>query len=252
MNRVYGLLGFPLSHSFSKRFFTEKFEKEGLELCSYENFELIDIEIIRTIVNQTPELYGLNVTIPYKESIIPFLDDLSPEAQQIGAVNTITISPEPYRKLKGYNTDIIGFRTSLLNLLGENRPSALLMGTGGAAKAVKYVLDQLGIEFLEISRFAHKSPQSITYSNLSADLIKSHKLLINTSPLGMHPNLDAKPEIPYAAIGPDHFLFDLIYNPAETQFLQEGKMRGAQTKNGLNMLEIQAEAAWEIWNKPRI
>ncbi len=248
MKEQFGLIGFPLSHSFSKSYFSEKFLKLGIQNCSYENFELSSIDQFPKLLNDRAEIAGLSVTIPYKESIIPFLDSLSKEALEIGAVNTIQINKTDKISLVGHNTDIIGFRSSLLSMLGAERPNALILGTGGAAKAVKYVLDNLDIGVQYVSRNPSKAEHSLSYQELNEELIRGAKLIVNTSPLGMYPNMDLYPDIPYAGIGSSHFLFDLIYNPALTSFLKKGMDRGASVKNGLEMLALQADASWEIWN----
>ena len=240
----YGLIGYPLGHSFSQRYFTEKFEREGIAECVYENFAIESVDRLDEVLERHPDLCGFNVTIPYKERIVPRLRSTAEEAEKIGAVNCIRVTPEG---LFGYNTDAHGFRTSLLRLLGGARPrQALVLGTGGASKAVKYVLAELGIPFDVVSRTA--AAGDYTYENLSRDTVRTHRLIVNATPLGTFPNTDACPEIPYEAIGKEHFLFDLVYNPPLTEFLRRGRMRGAAVINGYDMLVGQAEKAWAIWN----
>ena len=238
----YGLIGYPLGHSFSKKYFTQKFEREGLD-CRFENFPIEDIELLPGLLQKNPLLLGLCVTIPYKEKVIPFLHELSPDVQQIGACNSIRIRNG---KLTGFNTDTTGFKQSLLQQLQPHHTSALILGTGGASKAVEYVLRQLGIAYTFVSRTAKQGV--ITYKALTADIIKSHPLIINASPAGTFPDTEVCPDIPYEAIGDQHFLFDLIYNPAKTLFLKRGEERGAAIQNGLDMLIAQAEASWKLWN----
>lgn len=241
--KQFGLIGYPLSHSFSKGYFSEKFQKESIFDCQYDIFPLEKIEDFVELCAQHKNIVGLNVTIPYKEKIIPFLDELDDEAKAIGAVNTIKFTNG---KMIGYNTDCFGFEMSLKPLLKAHHSSALILGTGGASKAVEYVLKKLGISFQYVSRT--KSSTSISYNDLNSFIIQHSTLIINSTPIGMYPNVDIAPNIPYDAITNQHLLYDLIYNPAETQFLTEGKIRGAQTKNGLEMLYLQAERSWEIWN----
>jgi shikimate dehydrogenase len=241
--RQFGLIGYPLSHSFSKGYFTEKFLKEGIDDCHYDIFPLESIEDFVALCEQHKNLVGLNVTIPYKEKIIPFLDELNNEAAAIGAVNTIKFING---KKNGYNTDCYGFEMSLKPLLKPYHTNALILGTGGASKAVEYVLKKLGISFQYVSR--NKTANTINYDVLDERIIHHSKLIINSTPLGMYPNIENSPDISYDFITDKHLLYDLIYNPEETQFLKEGKQRGAQTKNGLEMLYLQAEKSWEIWN----
>ncbi len=242
MVRKYGLIGYPINHSFSPGYFEEKFDKEGISDARYDLYPLEDITDFKTLSDQN--VLGVNVTIPYKETVIPFLDKLSPEAQSIGAVNVVDFDQEG---AIGYNTDAYGFRVSLQRLWDDhNRPdAALVLGTGGAAKAVWYVLNQLEIPFQKVSR---SDKGHLRYEDLNADVIARHHLIINTTPLGMSPNLDACPAMDYRAIGRQHVLFDLIYNPLKTLFLIKGAARGARTKNGLEMLQLQADRSWDIWN----
>ncbi|MBW8684243.1 shikimate dehydrogenase family protein [Chitinophaga rhizophila] len=241
--KVYGLIGYPLSHSFSKGFFAEKFAREGIKECIYESFPIPAIDELSTLMAQQPQLQGLNVTIPYKEVVIPYLDELSPAAAQIKAVNCIHFKDG--RRI-GYNTDAIGFKRSLEPLLTPHHNKALVLGTGGAAKAVQFVLESLHIPYQLVSRQA--SDSTISYEQLDAPTMASHTLIINTTPLGMYPNVDAAPAIPYDLLTERHLLYDLIYNPVVTTFLQKGADKGATIKNGHEMLILQAEASWEIWN----
>lgn len=242
--KVFGLIGYPLSHSFSKGFFAEKFRKEGINDAIYENFPLEDISRFPALLEQQPDLRGLNVTIPYKEAVLPWLDELSPAAEQIRAVNCIQFH-EGIRI--GFNTDVMGFKRSLQPLLKPHHTNALVLGTGGAAKAVMFVLQELNIPYTVVSRTAQSG--LITYDTLDKDIMAAHTIIINTSPLGMYPQTDAAPPIPYDLIGKHHLLYDLIYNPAETLFLQKGAAKGAAVKNGHEMLVLQAEASWDIWNE---
>ncbi len=243
MIKSYGLIGFPLSHSFSKKYFTEKFQRESLIEYSYELFPIASIDLLPDILEKNPTLAGLNVTIPYKEQVVRFLDKSSPVVEEIGACNCIMIKDG---QLIGYNTDVIGFTKSLEPKLRTTHKKALVLGTGGAAKAVHYSLRQKGIDFLQVSR--SRSDRAIAYDDIDQQLLKEYTLIINTTPLGMNPNVDQAPDIPYQFIGPDHYLFDLVYNPSQTKFLAEGKARGAEIENGAEMLIIQAEASWDIWN----
>lgn len=242
--QLYGIIGYPLTHSFSKHYFTEKFEKEGLRHCRYELFPIAEIGLLPEILKNNPTLRGLNVTIPYKQAVLPFLDELGEGIAALGAVNVIDISNG---KLTGYNTDIDGFEQSLRNALGTERPqAALVLGTGGASKAVQFVLSKMEIPFHIVSR---NEESDFTYDQLTPEIMFAHRLIVNTTPLGMSPNTETCPKIPYEAISQRHLLFDLVYNPEETQFLKKGRLQGSQIQNGLEMLHIQAEKAWAIWNK---
>ncbi len=249
VSRLFGLIGYPLSHSFSKEYFSGKFEWEALGDCHYESFELARIQEFPELLQMLPNLWGLNVTIPYKEAVMEYLDELDDEARAVGAVNTLKIEKN---RVLGFNTDVYGFRVSLERFFEENkvkkdqRPAALILGTGGAAKAARYVLDQLGIAFAAVSRDSEKG--QLTYDDLTAYVLQNHRLIINTTPLGMAPNTDAAPDLPYDQLGSEHFLFDLIYNPEKTLFLKKGEERGCKIRNGLEMLHQQAERAWDIWN----
>ncbi len=241
--RKFGLIGLPLTHSFSKKYFEEKFVAEGIGNCSYDLFELQNIATLPELLKNTPGLMGLNVTIPYKEAVLNYVDILSPDAAQIGAVNCLKID---YGKIEGYNTDVYGFEFSLVKTLAVKPEQAFVLGTGGSSKAVAYVLDKLNIPFYKVSR--EKKDNGIAYNEIEG-LMLGRNLFINTTPLGMFPAVDACADIPYDKIGSRDVLFDLIYNPAETEFLKRGKAQGAVIKNGLDMLELQAEKSWEIWNR---
>ena len=243
---LFGLLGFPLGHSFSKTYFTEKFKTEKID-AEFVNFESDNIEQTLQVIKTTPSLKGFAVTIPYKEKIIPYLDYISEEAQKIGAVNSVKVEytiAGPI--LTGYNTDILGFRESLLQFIQTSPTQALLLGTGGASKAVRHALASLGIEVLTVSRTPH-SPSEIAYDQV-ARFLPNTPLIINATPVGMWPNVTDCPDIPYHLLTPNHYLFDLIYNPEITEFMYRGKQQGAQIKNGLQMLHLQADYSWELWN----
>ncbi|MBN1415363.1 MAG: shikimate dehydrogenase [Bacteroidales bacterium] len=245
---LFGLIGNPLSHSFSKQYFTDKFRKEALSDHRYENFPLRSMEELPELIVKYPDLQGLNVTIPYKEQVLRFLDHCDENARAIGAVNTIKIIRDKRKAiLEGYNTDAFGFYASLKPFLDKDVTNALILGTGGASKAIAHVLKHLGISFLFVSRHPKKSSQ-ISYEQLCGPVLYMHQLIINTTPVGMHPDEDAFPDIPYEFITGRHILYDLIYNPLETKFLKKGREMGAHVINGLNMLHLQAEKAWEIWN----
>ena len=247
--KQYGLIGYPLAHSFSKRFFTEKFEKEGIN-ASYENFEIEKIDRFTEVVENNPELTGLNVTIPYKEQVIPYLGELDQAAREVGAVNTVKIKRSGKRiRLKGLNTDTHGFETSLIPLLKPFHKKALILGTGGASKAIKYVLKKRSIEFTSASIEELKADE-IRYEAITGQVMADRLLIINATPLGTYPRVDSCPPIPYQYITRKHLLFDLVYNPEVTQFMKEGKSRGATVKNGYEMLLQQALRSYEIWNSP--
>lgn len=240
----FGLLGRNISYSFSKGHFTEKFNNPVFEGYTYENFDIQNINYFTELVKNNPDLKGLNVTIPYKEAVLPFLDKLSKKATKIGAVNTIKFTKKG--QLKGYNTDYYGFKKSLEPLLQSHHTKALILGTGGAAKAVAFALEELGITYTFVSR--ENKDKTIRYDLLNATVFENHTIIINTTPLGTNPNTDHYPDIPYVFFTPKHIAYDLIYNPAETVFLAKAKNQGAITKNGLEMLIFQAEKAWQIWN----
>lgn len=242
--KQFGLIGKNISYSFSQNYFSEKFKKESLSNHHYQNFDIQTIAEFQDILKNYPNLNGMNITIPYKEAILPYLDKISSKAQRIGAINTIKITKK--RKLKGYNTDEYGFRKSLIPLLEKHHKKALILGTGGASKAIAYTLKKLHIPYQFVSR---KEGADFIYNSLNTEVIKEHQIIINCTPLGTSPNTDKYPDIPYHAITNQHLLYDLIYNPSETLFLKKGKEQGAKTSNGLKMLELQAEKAWKIWNK---
>jgi shikimate dehydrogenase len=245
--RTFGLIGNPLSHSFSKAYFTNKFQKEGISDAQYELFEIDSIVKLPVILEKNPQLAGLNVTIPYKVQVMEYLDEVDTIAIEIGAVNTIKIHHD---RLFGYNTDYDGFKNSLTKFLGPNElpKKALILGTGGASLAVRQVLMDLGIDFQLVSRIA--SEEAISYEDVIQDsILNTHHLVVNTTPLGTHPNVDELPNLPYEQLTPNHFLFDLVYNPLVTAFMQKGIDAGCWVKNGLEMLHGQAEKAWEIWNQ---
>lgn len=244
MDRQFGLIGFPLGHSFSKGYFSKKFKDLGLDNHFYNLFELSSINEFKELINNS-KLAGLNVTIPYKQDIIPFLDSLHESAEKVGAVNVIKFKDG---KLIGYNTDYPAFKQSLKEWLGSTICKALVLGTGGASKAVVAALNDLEIEFQQVSRIATIDALSYEQLFLEDELIKDHKLIINTTPLGMAPNIDACPNLPYDQLTKTHSLFDLVYNPETTLFLKKGEEMGCKIKNGLEMLHLQAELAWDIWN----
>jgi shikimate dehydrogenase len=245
--RKFGLIGYPLTHSFSKKYFTAKFEKEQLQECGYELYEISDISLLPQILEANPELEGINVTIPYKQQVIPYLHELDPACAHIGAVNCIHIRDG---KLKGYNTDYIGFRDSLLNWLPSMHLKALVLGTGGASKAVIQALKDLSIPYLCVSRKPDPSAGVISYAELNSGetYLQTHHLIINTTPLGTFPHTEAMPEINAAFVNGMHKVYDLVYNPEKTFLMRSLEARGAVVKNGLEMLHLQAEAAWKIWN----
>ncbi|MEG1543968.1 MAG: shikimate dehydrogenase [Tannerellaceae bacterium] len=244
--RKYGLLGYPLGHSFSKTYFNQKFEAEKID-ATYINFEIPNIKEIKDVLKENPELCGLNVTLPYKTQVIPFLDDLDEDARLIGAVNVIKFSKGMFGKikLKGYNSDIIGFKQSIDPLLNENHRKALILGTGGASKAIFQGLKQLGIGSTFVSREAKEG--AILYEEITPKIMEQYTVIVNTTPVGMFPQTAVCPNIPYDLITRNHLLYDLLYNPDETLFMKKGKAQGATVKNGLEMLLLQAFAAWQIW-----
>jgi shikimate dehydrogenase len=241
----FGLVGKNISYSFSKKYFTEKFEKLNLKNYKYVNFDIPEIEEFPFLLyHREEEFRGLNVTIPYKQSIIKYLDDLSENAKAIGAVNTIKITHD--NELIGYNTDIYGFTNSIKPLLNIESKKALILGTGGASKAIAFSLKKMGIDFKFVSR--SKSGNVLLYNELDEKILENHQIIINCTPVGTFPNINEKPQIPYSFITKNHIAFDLIYNPEETAFLKAAKKQGAKIKNGLEMLQLQAEKSWEIWN----
>jgi shikimate dehydrogenase len=265
---TFGIVGFPLSHSFSQKYFTEKFQRENISDCEFKNFPLEDIHDFPALVKNNPSLCGLSVTIPHKQSVMKYLDEIDGTAKEVGAVNCIKRwqTADGRWQMEGYNTDVFGFEKSLKPLLKENNSKALILGTGGASKAVAFVLKKLNIEYVFITRNAspfheeHHNPTMVgfkdklfthlEYDKVEKHVILSHPLIINTTPLGMFPNVNDCPDIPYEFLTSKHLLYDLTYNPEESLFLKKGKEKGAQIKNGLEMLHLQAEKAWEIWNSP--
>lgn len=241
--RRFGLLGYPLSHSFSQKYFTEKFAQLGLTDCVYENFSLPDMAAFADVLQSKKDLRGFNITIPYKKQVLAFVDEVSPVVKAIGACNCVNIKDG---KRIGHNTDVVGFEQSLRPFLKAHHTRALVLGTGGASAAVVYVLQKLGIAVQYVSRTA--SERAIAYEQVDEALLASHQLIVNTTPLGMYPNVEDCPPLPYQFITPLHHLYDLIYNPAETKFLAKGKAKGATVQNGQEMLVLQAEESWRIWN----
>ena len=243
--KLYGLTGFPLGHSFSKKYFTEKFEKEKMGDCFFELFPLADINHFPQLVDAHPQLKGLAVTIPHKQAVMPFLSALDETALEVGAVNCIRIN---HNNLTGYNTDTLGFERSFKPLLQPHHKKALVLGTGGASKAVQHVLNKLSIPFTLVSRRCQPGVNCVPYTSLSKEILDENQIIINCTPVGMTPHEVGLPAIPYQFLGSEHYLYDLIYKPAETGFLKEGKQRGCLTKNGYEMLLLQAEENWKIWN----
>ena len=245
--RKYGLIGYPLGHSFSKKYFTEKFIKEGIKDSVYDNYPLTDINQIPALISDVPELCGLNVTIPYKSEVLRFLDFIDKEASEIGAVNVIKISRGEGRLfLSGFNSDVTGISDSLKPFFKNNLNHALVLGTGGSSRSVCFVLKKNGVKITMVSR--ESRAEVITYGDISPDLIAEIQLIVNTTPLGMYPAVEAKPEINYSLLGKNHILFDLVYNPEITAFLNSGLKQGCEVISGIKMLHSQAERAWEIWN----
>ena len=244
----YGLIGYPLGHSFSISYFNQKFADEGIN-AKYENYEIASIDELTEILDSTPELRGLNVTIPYKEKVIPFLDSISPEARAIGAVNVIRVTHEKNKTLlKGYNSDVIGFTQSIEPMIDKKwHKKALILGTGGASKAICYGLKSLGIEPVFVSRY--ERPGTIQYDKITPEVVKEYNVIVNCTPLGMYPKTDECPQLPYEAMDNHTILYDLIYNPDQTLFMRKGAEYGAEVKNGLEMLLLQAFASWEFWHE---
>jgi shikimate dehydrogenase len=239
----FGLIGKSLKHSFSQNYFSQKFLREGMNGCSYENFELPSIDAFTALLRSEPELCGLNITIPYKEEILPFLHTKNKIVEQVGACNCIKIIGS---ELHGYNTDAVAFRESLKKRLKAEHKCALVLGSGGASKAIQFALTELNIDYVVISR--NKKTNQLGYEDVGEKLIRDHQIIINTTPLGMYPNIDEDPPIPYEAISSRHLLYDLTYNPEKTKFLRQGEARGAEILNGYEMLVAQAEESWRIWN----
>lgn len=245
--KKFGLIGYPLGHSFSKNFFNEKFHSENID-AEYVNFEIPTIKDLTKVLLLNPDLVGMNVTIPYKEQVIPYLDELDPDAKEIGAVNVIKLVRQKNKtKLVGYNSDIIGFMQSIEPLLEPQHKKALILGTGGASKAVFTGLKKLGLETKFVSRTPKKD--MLTYNDLTPEVMEEYKVIVNCTPVGMYPKADEYPNIPYEYITPNHLLYDLLYNPNTTLFMKKGADKGAVTKNGLEMLLLQAYAAWDIWER---
>jgi len=244
----YGLIGYPLGHSFSISYFNQKFADEGIN-AKYENFELRSIDQLQEVLDTNPNLRGLNVTIPYKEKVMEYLDSITPEAQAIGAVNVIRVTHEGRKtKLKGYNSDVIGFTQSIEPMLDKKwHKKALVLGTGGASKAINYGLKSLGLETVFVSRY--ERPDTIQYQSITPEVVKEYNVIVNCTPLGMYPHTEECPLLPYEAMDHHNILYDLIYNPDETLFMKRGRERGADVKNGLEMLLLQAFASWEFWHE---
>lgn len=245
--KKYGLIGYPLGHSFSRNFFNEKFHSENIN-AEYVNFEIPSIKELPSVLLANPNLVGLNVTIPYKEQVISYLDELDKDAAAIGAVNVIKVVHQKGKtKLIGYNSDVLGFTQSIEPLLESQHKKALILGTGGASKAINYGLTKLGLE----CKFVSRSPREgmLTYEELTPEIMNEYKVIVNCTPVGMYPHADKYPDIPYECLTPNHLLYDLLYNPDTTLFMKKGADRGAVTKNGLEMLLLQAFGAWDIWNK---
>ena len=240
----FGLVGKDISYSFSRGYFTKKFSDLGLDTYSYENFDFQAIEEITDVLKNNTDIKGMNVTIPYKQEVMPFLSELDQEAEKIGAVNTIQFTENG---LKGFNTDAYGFKNAMAPFLKPHHKKALILGTGGASKAVAYVLGELGISYVFVSRSA--GDNKISYDQVTEDILKEHTILVNCTPLGTHPNIEERPSLPYEFLSDQHFLFDLIYNPEKSAFLTAGEAKGAQISNGLRMLELQADRSWQIWQE---
>lgn len=242
----YGLIGYPLGHSFSINYFNQKFADEGIN-AKYMNFEIPSIDALAEVLDSNPELKGLNVTIPYKQKVMEFLDQISPEARAIGAVNVIRVTHEGKNiKLKGFNSDVIGFTQSIEPMLEPYHKKALILGTGGASKAIDYGLKSLGLETVYVSRY--RRPETICYEDIIPEVVKEYNVIVNCTPLGMFPKTEECPQLPYEAMDDRNILYDLIYNPDETMFMKKGEEYGASVKNGLEMLLLQAFASWEFWN----
>jgi shikimate dehydrogenase len=243
--REYGLIGYPLSHSFSQKYFTEKFLKEGINDAVFHAFSIPAVTDVLDVLKQHPQLKGFAITIPYKKAIIPFLTEATPGVQQMGACNCVKIDGG---QLKGYNTDVIGFEKSFIQHLQPHHTKALILGTGGAAAAVEYTLQKLGIGYSFVSRTADGEKNTLGYADITGDLLQAYTVIINCTPLGTYPKTDEAPQLPYQLLTAKHYLFDLVYNPPLTKFLQLGQQQGATIQNGYEMLVLQAEENWKIWN----
>ncbi len=247
--RLYGIIGYPLGHSFSKDYFLKKFEKENIQDAGFETFEMKGLSDFRQLIMEKEYLSGISVTIPFKESILTHLDEVNPVAQKIGAVNSIKIYRDKgFVKTKGYNTDFYGFEKSIQPLLKQYHTKALILGSGGSSKAISYVFDQLGIEYLFVSRNPFDCKQ-VRYEILNEEMMMDFSIIVNCTPVGMYPNINEYPPIPYEHLTASHLLFDLTYNPDVTIFMKKGKVQRATVKNGLEMLQLQAEKSWELWNE---
>ncbi|MDE6395468.1 MAG: shikimate dehydrogenase [Duncaniella sp.] len=249
-HKTYGLIGYPLGHSFSRNYFNDKFAAENID-AEYCNFEIPSINELKGVIASHPDLAGLNVTIPYKQQVIPYLDRLDDEAAAIGAVNVIKVVRDPKNKdsvtLTGHNSDVVGFRDSIAPFINDKRRKALILGTGGASKAVYHGLKSLGVEPVFVSRTPRDG--MLSYEQLTPEVMAEHKVIVNSTPVGMYPGVDRFPPIPYECLTPDHLLYDLVYNPDVTTFMKKGAEQGAEVKNGLEMLLLQAFEAWRIWNE---
>ncbi len=243
--RLFALIGFPLAHSFSERYFTNKFKEEGIDDAIFKSFSFEDINYITTLIENHPNLKGFAITIPHKKVILPFLHQTTDEVKTMGACNCVRIDNG---RLTGYNTDVVGFEKSFIKKLLSHHTKALILGSGGAAAAVEFVLRKLNIDYRFVSRNKSIEADNLTYNELTPEILKEYTVIINTTPLGTFPNVDAAADIPYLLLTPKHYLFDLVYNPAETKFLRLGKEQGAAIENGYEMLELQAEENWKIWN----
>lgn len=245
--RKFGLIGFPLGHSFSRQYFTEKFQREQIPDCSYDNYQLPDISLLNDLLSADPDLCGLNVTIPYKSEIMNYLNHIDNKAVDVGAVNVLKISGSGNKKIiKGFNTDIDGFRETIIPFIKENISNALILGTGGGSKAVSYVLGKIGMKITFVSREIKTG--CITYDDITDKVLDENQLIINTTPLGMFPDIESSPDLNYSHLSDQHILYDLVYNPEQTSFLKIGKEMGCTIISGIDMLHIQAEMAWKIWN----
>lgn len=242
--KLFGLIGRNINYSFSRKYFSEKFKKNNLNDCVYTNYDLKEIDDFKKLINNSSNLKGLNVTIPYKKAIIPFLDELSKEAQAIKAVNTIVF--ESSGKIIGHNTDYLGFKKALEEQYKSTPENALILGSGGASAAIKYVFKKIGCNFKVVSRFPKRD--QLNYNQLSKKIIEETDIIVNATPIGTYPNIKEAPNIPYRYLDTKHLLFDLIYNPEETEFLKKGKFNGSKISNGFKMLKYQAEKSWELWS----